>query len=83
MKKIKKKCNKDFEKLTIAEVEAISNFCDQIGDLMATIDEARMHINRKDRRRYDKTYKNLGYFWEQFQDRLIYLWDADERNKDN
>ena len=56
MKKIKKKCNKDFEKLTIAEVEAISNFCDQIGDLMATMDEARMHINRKDKRRYDKTY---------------------------
>ena len=83
MKKTKKKGNKDFEKLTIAEVEAISNLCDQIGDLMATMDEARMHINRKDRRRYDKTYKNLGYFWEQFQDRLIYLWDADERNKDN
>ena len=82
MKKIKKKCNKDFEKLTIAEVEAISNFCDQIGDLMATMDEARMHINKNDRRRYDKTYKNLGYFWEQLQDRLIYLWDADERKKD-
>ena len=28
---------------------------------------------------FNKTYKNLGYFWDKIQNQLIYLWDADER----
>ena len=72
-----------FENLKIAEVEALSEFCDQIGELMEKMDEYRPFLNKKDIWKFNKTYKNLGYFWESFQDRLIYLWDADERNKDN
>ena len=72
-----------FEKLKIAEVEALSDFCDQIGELMKSMDEYSIYVDKEDKRKFNKTYKNLGYFWDKIQDRLIYLWDADERGKDN
>ena len=71
-----------FENLKIAEVEALSDFCDQIGELMKSMDEYKVFLDKNDLRKYNKTYKNLGYFWDKLQDRLIYPWDADERGKD-
>ena len=50
-------------------------------EMMKSMDDFRMFVDRKELRRFDKTYKNLGYFWELLQNKLIYLWDADERNK--
>jgi hypothetical protein len=48
---------------------------------MKSMDEYRPFLDSEDIRKYDKTYKNLGYFWDKIQNKLIYLWDADERNK--
>ena len=79
MKKINN--NSKFENLKIAEVEALSDFSDQIGELMKSMDEYRVFLDKEDLRKFDKTYKNLSYFWDKIQNQLIYLWDADERNK--
>ena len=79
MKKVNN--NSKFEELKIAEVEALGDFCDQIGELMKSMDEYRVFLDSEDVRKYDKTYKNLGYFWDKIQNKLIYLWDADERSK--
>lgn len=68
-----------FENLKIAEVEALSEFSDQIGELMKSMDDYRIFMDSEDIRKYDKTYKNLGYFWDKIQTQLIYLFDADER----
>lgn len=70
-----------FEDLKLAEVEALGNFCEQIEEILRGMDEYRLFLDKKDIRKYNKTYQNLVYFWEQLQDRLIYLWDADERSK--
>ena len=83
MKKIENniKKNSKFEDLKNAEVEALSDFSDQIGELMNSMDEYRVFLDRDDIRKFDKTYKNLGYFWEKIQNQLIYLWDVDERGE--
>ena len=83
MKKIENniKKNSKFEDLKNAEVEALSDFSDQIGELMKSMDEYRVFLNKDDIRKFDKTYKNLGYFWEKIQNQLIYLWDVDERGE--
>lgn len=83
MKKIENniKKNSKFEELKNAEVEALSDFSDQIGELMKSMDEYRVFLDRDDIRKFDKTYKNLGYFWEKIQNQLIYLWDVDERGE--
>ena len=83
MKKIENniKKNSKFEDLKNAEVEALSDFSDQIGELMKSMDEYRVFLDRDDIRKFDKTYKNLGYFWEKIQNQLIYLWDVDERSE--
>ena len=83
MKKIENniKKNSKFEDLKNAEVEALSDFSDQIGELMKSMDEYRVFVDKEDLRRFDKTYKNLGYFWEKIQNQLIYLWDVDERGE--
>ena len=83
MKKIENniKKNSKFEDLKNAEVEALSDFSDQIGELMKSMYEYRVFLDRDDIRKFDKTYKNLGYFWEKIQNQLIYLWDADERGE--
>lgn len=83
MKKIENniKKNSKFEDLKNAEVEALSDFSDQIGELMKSMDEYRVFLDRDDIRKFDKTYKNLGYFWEKIQNQLIYLWDVDERGE--
>ena len=83
MKKIENniKKNSKFEELKNAEVEALSDFSDQIGELMTSMDEYRVCLDRDDIRKFDKTYKNLGYFWEKIQNQLIYLWDVDERGE--
>ena len=73
--------NSKFEDLKITEVEALSDFSDQIGELMKSMDEYRVFVDKEDLRRFDKTYKNLSYFWDKIQNQLIYLWDADERSK--
>jgi len=67
------------ENLTIAEVEALSSFCDQISDVLNSMDEYRIHLDKNERRSLDKTYKRLVNLWESIQNKLIYLWDADER----
>ena len=81
MKKVENSIEKNnkFENLKIAEVEALSNFSDQIGELMKSMDDYRVFLDREDLRKFNKTYKNLGYFWDKIQNQLIYLWDADER----
>lgn len=81
MKKVENSIQKNnkFENLKIAEVEALSNFSDQIGELMKSMDDYRIFLDREDLRKFNKTYKNLGYFWDKIQNQLIYLWDADER----
>ena len=83
MKKIENsiKKNSKFEDLKNAEVEALSDFSDQIGELMKSMDEYRVFLDRDDIRKFDKTYKNLGYFWDKIQNQLIYLWDVDERGE--
>ena len=48
---------------------------------MKSMDEYRVFLDRDDIRKFDKTYKNLGYFWEKIQNQLIYLWDVDERGE--
>ena len=70
-----------FENLKLAEVDALSDFCDLIGEVMKGMDEYRVYLNKNDVRRFNKTYKNLGYFWESIQDRLMNIWDADNREK--
>ena len=79
----KKKTSKKskFENLKIAEVEALSDFSDQIGELMKSMDQYRVFADKEDLRKFNKTYKNLSYFWDKIQNQLIYLWDADERSK--
>ena len=81
MKKIENsiKNNSKFEILKSAGVDALSDFSDQIGELMKSMDEYRVFLDRDDLRKFNKTYKNLGYFWDKIQNQLIYLWDADER----
>ena len=81
MKKVENSIEKNnkFENLKIAEVEALSDFSDQIGELMKSMDDCRVFLDREDLRKFNKTYKNLGYFWDKIQNQLIYLWDADER----
>lgn len=83
MKKTENKIetNSKFENLKNAQVEALSDFSDQIGELMKSMDEYRVFLDREDVRKFDKTYKNLGYFWDKIQNQLIYLWDADERGE--
>lgn len=83
MKKIENniKKNSKFEELKNAEVEALSDFSDQIGELMKSMDEYRVFLDRDDIRKFDKTYKNLGYFWDKIQNQLIYLWNVDERGE--
>ena len=83
MKKIENniKKNSKFEDLKNAEVEALSDFSDQIGELMKSMDEYRVFLDKDDIRKFNKTYKNLGYFWEKIQNQLIYLWDVDERGE--
>ena len=73
--------NSKFEDLKIAEVEALSDFSDQIGELMKSMDEYRVFVDKEDLRKFNKTCKNLSYFWDKIQNQLIYLWDADERSK--
>ena len=73
--------NSKFENLKIAEVEALSDFSDQIGELMKSMDEYRVFVDKEDLRKFNKTYKNLSYVWDKIQNQLIYLWDADERSK--
>ena len=70
--------NSKFEDLKIAEAEALS---DQIGELMKSMDQYRVFVDKEDLRKFNKTYKNLSYFWDKIQNQLIYLWDADERSK--
>ena len=83
MKKTENKIetNSKFENLKNAQVEALSDFSDQIGELMKSMDEYRVFLDREDVRKFDKTYKNLGYFWDKIQNQLIYLWDSDERGE--
>ena len=83
MKKIENsiKKNSKFEDFKNAEVEALSDFSDQIGELMKSMDEYRVFLDKDDIRKFNKTYKNLGYFWEKIQNQLIYLWDVDERGE--
>ena len=63
MKKVENsfKKNNKFENLKIAEVEALSDFSDQIGELMKSMDDYRIFLDREDLRKFNKTYKNLGY----------------------
>ena len=65
--------NSKFEDLKIAEVEALSDFSDQIGELMKSMDQYRVFGDKEDLRKFNKTYKNLSYFWDKIQNQLIYL----------
>lgn len=68
-----------FEDLKLSEIEVLGYFCEQIGDLMKSMDDFRIFLDKKDKKKFDKTYKNLGYFWDKIQNQIIYLCDADER----
>lgn len=68
--------------LTIAEVEALSDFSDQISEVLNSMEEYRVHLDKTERRSLDKTYKGLVNLWENIQNKLIYLWNTDERDDD-
>ena len=50
--------NSKYEELKIAEVEALSDFSDQIGELMKSMDQYRVFVDKEDLRKFNKTYKN-------------------------
>lgn len=68
--------------LTIAEVEALSDFSDQISEVLNSMEEYRVHLDKTERRSLDKTYKGLVNLWENIQNKLIYFWNTDERDDD-
>lgn len=67
--------------LTIAEIEALSDFCDQISEVLNSMDEYRIHLDKNERKSLDKTYKGLVNLWENIQNKLIYFWNTDEREE--
>ena len=75
----KSKSIEEIEK--IEKIEEINNNKSEPNELMKSMDEYRVFLDRDDIRKFDKTYKNLGYFWEKIQNQLIYLWDVDERGE--
>lgn len=62
-----------FDNLLKIQLKALEDFCNQIGELMLTMDKARKQIDREDLKIYDKTYKNLGFIWDKLQNKIIYL----------
>lgn len=77
MKMNDKKTN-SFDDLLKLQLKALEDFCNQIGEIMFTMEKMRKQIDKDNLKIYDKTYKNLGFIWDQLQNKIIYLLNDDE-----
>lgn len=72
---------KKLEKIKLLEVEALSEFQEHIGLVLADMEEYGEYIDNKERKNYQKCYDYLDNLWEKIEEVIAKLCDADERNK--
>lgn len=76
--KMKTKKTNSFDNLLKIQLKALEEFCNQIGELMLTMEKMRKQLDKEDLKIYDKTYKNLGFIWDKLQNKIIYLLNEEE-----
>lgn len=65
--------------LKLCEADALGKFSDDLEIIISEMDELYFYIDKKEKKKYEQTYRYLVYLWEQIQNILIELIDADRR----
>ena len=74
---------KNIEEIKLMEIEALSEFEDHIGLVLADMDIYREYLDRKEYKHFQSCYDYLDNLWEKIEDIIAKLTDADERTKKN
>jgi hypothetical protein len=67
------------EDLKIREVEALSEFQEHISLILADMDGYREFVDKKEQKQLQKCYEYLDNLWEQIEEVISNICDADSR----
>ena len=74
---------KNLEQIKVMEVEALNEFQEHIGLVLADMDIYREYLDKKEYKHFQKCYDYLDTLWKKIEETIVKLCDADERNKSN
>ena len=70
---------KKIEEIKLMEVDALQEMAEHIEIVLNDIDIYKEYLNKKEYRKAEKCRKNLGIFWDLIENKIINLFDADDR----
>ncbi len=70
---------KKIEEIKIMEVEALQEMADHLEIVLNDIDVYKEYLNNKENKKAQKCRKQLGIFWDLIENKIIDLFDADDR----
>ena len=70
---------KKIEEIKHLEVNALQEIADHLGTVMDDIDIYQEYLNKKERRVAEKCRKQISRFWESIENKIIDIFDADDR----
>lgn len=72
---------KNYKELKLQELEELGVFLGHIEQVLADMETYEEYLDKKDKRKFLRCHKELYDVWNKIQNKIIYLSDADERNK--
>lgn len=70
---------KKIEEIKLMEVDALQEIAEHIGIVLNDIDVYNEYLNKKENRKAKKCRKYLGIYWDLIENKIIDLFDADDR----
>ena len=70
---------KKIEEIKIMEVEALQEMANHLEIVLNDIDVYKEYLNNKENKKAQKCRKQLGIFWDLIENKIIDLFDADDR----
>ena len=70
---------KKIEEIKIMEVEALQEMAEHLEIVLNDIDVYKEYLNNKESKKAQKCRKQLGIFWDLIENKIIDLFDADDR----
>lgn len=70
---------KKIEEIKLMEVDALQEMTEHIEIVLNDLDVYKEYLDKKDSRKVKKCRKDLGIIWDLFENKIIDLFDADDR----
>ena len=70
---------KKIEEIKLMEVDALAEMTEHVETVMNDIDVYKEYLSNRELRKAKRCRKQLGIFWELIENKIIDLFDADDR----